>query len=84
MPLAFNASATDLAEAVNGMGGWKGVVLAERRELSTWRDNQGDRFEWRLTFSPAEGDVAEMRVRTHRSIATTHDTKRCGARTTNY
>lgn len=61
--MAYNASATDVAQAVNDFSDWAGVILVERRELSEWIDNQGDMFEWRLTFSPDEGDVAELRVR---------------------
>lgn len=63
IPLSYNASALEVAEAVNGMASWVGLVLADRRELSERSDNEGDMFEWRLTFSPAQGDVPELRVR---------------------
>lgn len=59
VPLAYNASASDVAEAVNGIDSWEGLVLAEREELS---GSEGDMFEWRLTFSPAEGNAPELRV----------------------
>lgn len=68
VPLAFNASAAEVAEAVNGMKDWEGVVLVDRQEvvLSESSDSddkhEGDMFEWRLTFSPIEGDVKELRV----------------------
>lgn len=69
VPLAYNASAADVAQAINDFSDWIGVILAERRELSEWIDNQGDMFEWRLTFSPYEGDVAELRVRRTMPVA---------------
>ena len=68
-PLAFNASAAEVAEATNSMKEWAGLVLVERQELrynesSDSEDmNERDMFEWRLTFSPAEGNVDELRVR---------------------
>lgn len=68
-PLAFDASAAEVAEAINGMKDWEGLVLVERQELVSDESsdsgdmNEGDMFEWRLTFPPAEGDVQELRVR---------------------
>lgn len=68
-PLAFNASAAEVAEAVNSMSEWAGLVLVGRQELGYNESSdsgdvdEGDMFEWRLTFSPAEGDVQELRVR---------------------
>lgn len=68
-PLAFDASAAEVAEAVNSMKEWAGLVLVERQELGYNESSdsgdvtEGDMFEWRLTFSPAEGDVQELRVR---------------------
>lgn len=68
-PLAFDASAAEVAEAVHGMKAWAGLVLVERQELAynessdSGDASEGDMFEWRLTFSPAEGDVQELRVR---------------------
>lgn len=68
-PLAFNASAAEVAEAVNSMKDWEGLVLVERQELVSSESSgsgdasEGDMFEWRLTFPPAEGDVQELRVR---------------------
>lgn len=68
-PLAFNASAAEVAEAVNSMTDWEGLVIVERQEIESSEPNDsgdasgGDMFEWRLTFSPAEGDVQELRVR---------------------
>lgn len=58
VPLAYNASASEVAEAVNGMEDWVGLVLADRRELG-----EEDMFEWHLTFSPADGNVEQLRVR---------------------
>lgn len=57
-PLAYNASASQVAEAVNGMTDWAGLVLVDRRELS-----EEDMFEWHLTFSPTDGNVEQLRVR---------------------
>lgn len=57
-PLAYNASALQVAEAVNGMAGWVGHVLVDRRELS-----EEDMFEWYLTFSSADENVEQLRVR---------------------
>lgn len=57
-PIAYNASASELAEAVNGMTDWGGLVLADRRELL-----EEDMFEWYLTFSPMNGNVEQLRVR---------------------
>lgn len=74
-PLAANASAGDVAEAVNSMVDWKGLVLVDRQELLAGEtsggedDDLGDLFEWRLTFSPADGDVEGLRVSRRRSIA---------------
>lgn len=68
LPLAANASAADVAEAANGMADWKGLVLVDRQEMLLGEtgvsqgDDLGDLFEWRLTFSPADGDVEELRV----------------------
>ncbi len=59
-PLAFNASAAEVADAVNTMRSWEGLMLVDRQELLS---GVGDLFEWRLTFPPAEGDVEELRVR---------------------
>lgn len=75
-PLAFNASAAEVAEAVNDMKDWEGLVLVDRQEL--WLSepsdsddgHEGDMFEWRLTFSSVEGDVDELRVRS--TILVTH------------
>lgn len=44
------------------MGNWADVVLVERRDPGTWNGYQGDMFEWRLTFSPRDGDVPELQV----------------------
>lgn len=63
VPLAYNASALDVAEAVNGMQKWAGLVLADRQGIGEQTDTEGDMFEWRLTFPPAEGNVEEVRVR---------------------
>lgn len=64
-PLAFNASAMEVAEAINGMKYWGGLVLVDRQDLlaSDTNTNERDMFEWRLMFSPTEGDVEELRVR---------------------
>lgn len=62
VPLAHNASAADVAEAINNINDWVGVILVEREELSEYTDNQGDMFEWRMTFPPEEGDVPQLRV----------------------
>lgn len=68
-PLIFDASAAEVAEAVNIMKEWQGLVLVEQQELVSNESNDsgeanvGDMFEWRVTFSPAEGDVEELRVR---------------------
>ena len=73
-PLAFNASAVEVAEAVNAIRSWEGLVLVDRQELLSSGGNdsgdgyEGDLFEWRLTFPPAEGDVEELRVRKFLSI----------------
>lgn len=64
-PLAYNASASEVAEAINTMKTWEGLILVERQEV-TDQDNKNpanDMFEWRLTFSPAEGNVPEIGVR---------------------
>lgn len=63
-----------MAEAVNDMKDWEGLVLVDRQEL--WLDepsdsddgNEGDMFEWRLTFSSVEGDVDELRVRRNTAV----------------
>ena len=68
-PLAFDASAAEVSEAVNSMKEWSGLVLVERQELGYNESSdsgdvpEGDMFEWRLTFPPAEGDTQELRVR---------------------
>lgn len=64
-PLAYNASASEVAEAINAMKTWEGLILVERQEITEQDNNNpaNDMFEWRLTFSPAEGNVPEMRVR---------------------
>lgn len=73
-PLAFNASAAEVADAVNTMRSWEGLVLVDRQELLSGEGSdsvdayEGDLFEWRLTFPPAEGDVEELRVRTASSF----------------
>lgn len=56
----------EVAEAVNDMKDWEGVVLVDREELDDgYQEDEymGDMFEWRLTFSPIEGNVEELRVR---------------------
>lgn len=58
----YNASAAELARAVNDMGNWADVVLVERRDPGAWNGYQGDMFEWHLTFSPRDGDVPELQV----------------------
>lgn len=69
IPLAFNASEAEVAEAVNGMKDWEGLVLVDRQQLllsemsDSEEEHEGDMFEWRLTFSAIEGDVQELRVR---------------------
>lgn len=69
IPLAANASAAEVAEAVNSLKAWEGLVLVDRKEVvleDTSREQEkplGDLFEWRLTFSPTDGDVEELRVR---------------------
>lgn len=68
IPLAFNASAEAVAEAINDIKNWGGLVLVDRQQLLLSESDsddahEGDMFEWRLTFSPIEGDVEELRVR---------------------
>lgn len=63
IPLAYDASASDVADAVNSMENWQGLVLVDRVELSEQGNSEGDMFEWRLTFSPSEGNLPELRVR---------------------
>lgn len=71
-PLAYNASASEVAEVVNTMKTWEGLVLVERQELTEQGNGSpaNDMFEWRLTFPPAEGNVPEIRVR---PLAVLHD-----------
>ena len=67
IPVAYNASASGVAGAINSMKEWAGLVLVERQDLTdqSYSQKSTDVFEWRLTFSPAEGNVPELRVRSH-------------------
>lgn len=63
IPLRFNASAAEVAEAVNAMNSWDGLVLVDRHRLNDHDENAEDMFQWDLTFPAAMGNIPQLRVR---------------------